>query len=164
MIEIHDNFLNKKDFDKLLEAFTQNNTPFYLQKSIIEYPKPDNHVQMFHILYENNIKSYLFDLIKPLIDKLKIKKLFKCKINLLLRTDNIVEHGYHIDFIKKPKDLYTSILYLNTNNGYTKFKKGVIVNSLRNRLIKFPNEKEHTGSTNNCEEPYRLVLNINYTL
>ena len=38
MIEIHDNFLNKKDFDKLLEAFTQNNTPFYLQKSIIEYP------------------------------------------------------------------------------------------------------------------------------
>ena len=83
---------------------------------------------------------------------------------LLFRTDNIVEHGYHIDFIKKPKDLYTSILYLNTNNGYTKFKKGVIVNSLRNRLIKFPNEKEHTGSTNNCEEPYRLVLNINYTL
>ena len=164
MIEIHDNFLNKKDFDKLLEAFTQNNTPFYLQKSIIEYPKPDKHVQMFHILYENNVKSYLFDLIKPLIDKLKIKKLFKCKINLLLRTDNIVEHGYHIDFIKKPKDLYTSILYLNTNNGYTKFKKGVIVNSLRNRLIKFPNEKEHTGSTNNCEEPYRLVLNINYTL
>ena len=39
-----------------------------------------------------------------------------------------------------------------------------MVNSLRNRLVKFPNEKEHTGSTNNCEEPYRLVLNINYKL
>ena len=104
MIEIQDNFLNKKDFNKIVEVFTHNNTPFYLQKSIIEYPKPDNYVQMFHILYENNIKSYLFDLIKPLIDKLKIKKLFKCKINLLFRTDNIVEHGYHIDFTKKPKD------------------------------------------------------------
>ena len=80
MIEIHDNFLNKKDFDKLLEAFTQNNTPFYLQKSFIEYPKPDNHVQMFHILYENNVKSYLFDLIKPLIYKLKIKNYLNVRL------------------------------------------------------------------------------------
>ena len=62
-----------------------------------------------------------------------------------------------------PQKLIREELF-NSQGSDTKFKKGVIVNSLRNRLIKFPNEKEHTGSTNNCEEPYRLVLNINYTL
>ena len=165
MIEIHDNFLNKEDFSKLLTVFTDNNTPYFIQQSILEYPEPDNYVQMFHVLYVNkNINSAFFDLIKPLIKKLKIKKLIKCKINLLFRTDNIIEHGYHIDLIDKPKNAYTSILYLNPNNGYTKFKNGVVVNSVANRLLKFKNNSEHTGSTNNCKEPYRLVLNINYIL
>ena len=87
MIEIHDNFLNKKDFDKLLEAFTQNNTPFYLQKSIIEYPKPDNHVQMFHILYENNVKREL--------ERLKVS------------TDNLSGVGNWIPFLQRSERDYS---------------------------------------------------------
>ena len=45
----------------------------------------------------------------------------------------------------------TSILYMNTNNGYTKFETGETVQSVENRLVTFSNHVQHTGSTNNCD-------------
>ena len=55
----------------------------------------------------------------------------------------------------------TSILYLNTNNGYTRFEDGTKVESVANRMVTFPNQMMHTGTTTTDSE-YRLVLNLNY--
>jgi len=56
----------------------------------------------------------------------------------------------------------TSILYINTNNGYTGFKTGEKFSSKENRLVTFDGHQLHTGTTNSCQQPYRCVLNINY--
>ena len=50
---------------------------------------------------------------------------------------------------------------MNTNNGYTKFETGEKVESVANRLVTFPNNMMHTGTT--CtDEQYRCVMNIDY--
>ena len=37
----------------------------------------------------------------------------------------------------------TSILYINTNDGYTKFEDGTIVESVENRLVTFDSRMKH---------------------
>ena len=69
----------------------------------------------------------------------------------------------HIDQdIKNNKKLKTAIYYVNTNNGYTKFKKNnKKIISEKNKLIIFDNDLEHTGST--CtDDRLRVVINFNY--
>ena len=82
----------------------------------------------------------------------------RVKLNLLTKTNEIVEHDYHKD--SESSDALTSILYLNTNNGYTRFKDKNI-KSEANTLITFPSATFHSGTT--CtDEGFRLVLNIVY--
>ena len=53
------------------------------------------------------------------------------------------------------------ILYMNTNNGFTKFEDGTVIESVANRFVTFPNHTEHTGTTTS-DSDYRLVINFNY--
>ena len=53
-------------------------------------------------------------------------------------------------------------MYLNTNNGYTLFEDGTKIDSVANRLVTFNNSTKHSDLTNTCDEPYRLVLNVDY--
>ena len=76
-------------------------------------------------------------------------------------TQKIIEHGFHIDNpISKTSKQKTAILYINTNNGYTKFKK-LKVNSEENKMIIFNSKEEHTGSSCTDQE-FRVVINFNY--
>ena len=55
----------------------------------------------------------------------------------------------------------TAILYINTNNGWTRFKKGARVKSIANRIVIFDSNLEHSGVT--CtDEKRRVVMNFNY--
>ena len=54
-----------------------------------------------------------------------------------------------------------SIFYINTNNGYTKFEDGTIVKSFANRLLTFPSNLKHCG-TSCTDERTRVVINFNY--
>ena len=66
--------------------------------------------------------------------------------------------GYHTDLTGST---HTSILYMNTNNGYTKFKKGGKVKSVENRMVIFPSDLEHQGFT--CtDNQRRVVINFNF--
>ena len=55
----------------------------------------------------------------------------------------------------------TSIFYMNTNNGYTEFEDGTKVESIANRIVSFPFNMEHTG-TSCTDEQTRIVINFNY--
>ena len=59
------------------------------------------------------------------------------------------------------KQWTTSIFYINTNNGYTKFKDGTKVESIANRMITFPANMEHCG-TSCTDKNIRIVINFNY--
>jgi len=56
---------------------------------------------------------------------------------------------------------WTSIFYVNTNNGCTVFEDGTEVKSVGNRLVTFPGNTLHTGR--NCtDEKCRVLINFNY--
>ena len=65
------------------------------------------------------------------------------------------------DTPEKLKYWSTSIFYVNTNNGYTKFEDGTKVESVANRLLTFPANMKHTG-TSCTDEKTRVVINCNF--
>ena len=156
MIEIRKNFLEKNVLDNINKTITSFDFPWYYSGIT---NREDKNKQFFHSFYFNsNINSNYFDLIRPILHELKPVCLFRIKLNLLPKTDKIIEHEYHTD-VDNDK-IITSILYLNTNNGYTKFKDKKI-KSEENKLVTFPSNLKHHGTTcTNANE--RLVLNIMY--
>ena len=66
--------------------------------------------------------------------------------------------GYHIDGYDCS---HTSILYMNTNNGWTHIKGYDRVKSVSNRMVIFDSNLKHTGVT--CtNEKRRVMINFNY--
>ena len=65
------------------------------------------------------------------------------------------------NFPEKLKQWTTSIFYVNTNNGYTKFEDGTKVESVANRMLTFPANMKHIG-TSCTDEQTRVVINFNY--
>ena len=165
---------------KIVDNFIPEDIFLEYSKSIIEIPwrvssvvregelgcegscnKLDNFM-LVHGFYNNNIPTseLYYQFIEPLLSHIKIKSLIRAKINLNPRTEKIVQHGYHVD--NELNNSFTSILYLNTNDGYTQFKEsGDKIESVANRLLTFPTSYYHTGST--CtNQKYRMTLNFNY--
>ena len=97
----------------------------------------------------------------PLLDKINPVAVARVKGNLYPCTDEIIEHGYHVDYEDSNSNAKTSIFYLNTNNGYTKLLDGTVIESIANRLLTFPTNMPHTSSTCN-DKQIRSNININY--
>ena len=119
---------------------------------------------MFDSFYKTNRPmSPFFDewsdiLFYPIIGDCVLDRI---KANLNVRTPEIIENKFHTDIIPPTKPFTTAIFYVNTNNGYTKFKDGTIVESVANRLVTFPVNKKHSGST--CtNKNVKVVVNLNY--
>ena len=168
MIDIKDNFLPLKEFEQLHSGFLRWDFPWYTSKVVNDNEQNDMfNMQFIHFFYERY--SPLGDqisMLQPIFQKLQPIAIFKIKANIMPNQGKIIEHGLHIDVTDtethKIKDhMKTSILYLNTNNGYTRFEGGTKVESVANRMVTFPNQMMHTGTTTTDSE-YRLVLNLNY--
>jgi len=167
-IEIVDNFLEQEEFDKLQTLImTANKFPwFYLDG--IDYKKDIDKFQFYHTFYDNSApcSSFMEQLhsILNLVDPISILRI---KANLLTRTPNIVENTFHVDIASWKfsseiiKQCTTSIFYMNTNNGYTKFEDGTKVESVANRMVTFPANMKHRG-TSCTDEKVRVVINFNY--
>jgi hypothetical protein len=162
--KIIDNFLSKELFDNIKNLLTNNvYFPWYLSHGVSE--TNDGNIQFCHTFYSNNEKtSNHFNVLEPVLEKFKTDSLVRIKANLLSKTNKIIEHGFHEDITYNNKNLIanTAVYYLNTNNGYTKFKdKNIIVNSVENRMLIFKSNLKHCGTT--CtDSDFRAVLNFNY--
>ena len=87
----------------------------------------------------------------------------RVKINLQTITPEIIKRTFHSDMagILGNNPYKTAIFYFNTNNGYTEFETGEIVESIANRIVIFDGRIKHRGTT--CtDQKTRVVLNINY--
>jgi GR25 family glycosyltransferase involved in LPS biosynthesis len=164
MYQIVDNFLNYNDFIEIKNLLLSKNFPWYYgvvveDDAIVEDQLGDAYnFQFTHVFYNNFLSNgeYYFKLEK-LLTKINPKSLLRIKANLSPRTDKIVEYGYHIDF----PDVISCIFYINTNNGYTKFKTGEIVDSVENRIVFFDSNHLHTGSS--CtDQDRRIAINLNF--
>ena len=163
-MKFEDNFLDRREFDKLqTEIMGDNFAWFYAD--IIDYEGQKDKFQFYHQFYFSNAPtSSVIELINPLVDKINPSILGKIKANLLTRTPNIVENEFHVDIgfsEEKMKQLSTSIFYVNTNNGYTEFEDGTIVESVANRVVTFSANMKHRG-TSCTDERTRVVINFNY--
>ena len=161
-MRIIENFLDEKDFKDLYSILISDQFPWYLNHGV-SYAGDDSGILFTHSVYKNNQFNSTFTLggLDIFKEKLGIVSLVRAKFNLLQKTHKIIQHEPHIDIPNPPNDLKTAILYLNTNNGYTQFESRK-VSSVANRLVVFKGSQSHFGTTNSCDAPYRIVLNLNY--
>jgi hypothetical protein len=157
-IDVIDNFLPQDQFNHIQDFLMGSWFPWYYNRSIIkeDYSK----FQFTHIFYKEKIEpSPFLSLFDNTQSILGVKKLFRIKSNLTVKTLYNQNTGFHIDdFIGSTK---TSLLYINTNNGGTKFHNYDIVNSVANRMVIFDSNIEHAGIT--CtDQNTRVVVNFNY--
>lgn len=160
-IKIIDNFLPEKEFAYIQEAmmsawfawFYNDHVTFKEEDHLI------NNFQFTHAFFANYEKSNQYQLIEPLIRKINPTGLVRVKANLGTRTEEHVEHGFHVDY--DVPNLTTAIFYINDNNGYTKFVDGKKVESKANRFIEFNSQKLHTG-VSQTDTKARVAINFNY--
>ena len=170
-IKIEDNYLQSFEFEEIYEAMVGViEFPWYYN-NFVDYQVngKDGDVRNFqftHMFYLNSTptddESIIF--IIPILRMLTPITLVRVKANLLTRTPKIVENEFHVDVgiaEKKLEQLTTSILYINTNNGYTEFEDGTRVKSVANRMVTFPANMKHRG-TSCTDENIRVVINFNY--
>ena len=164
-IELIDNFLSEENFGELQRIIFGSYFPWYYNSGVVYDTESDlNNYQFTHCFYTNySSHSDFFKILNPVIKIINPNSLIRIKANLLTKTDAHIEHGFHVDipYLKGHHQSTTAILYMNTNNGYTKFEDGTKIDSVENRLIVFDSRIMHTGST--CtDQKTRVVINFNY--
>ena len=166
--QIIDNFLPDYYFKQLQSRLLGAYFPWFHNEHILdEHIGKNNKSQFVHTLYdikpeyngETDCYSLIRDPLNIIRQKLNVTNLYRIKANLRTRSFfNRSGGGYHTDGFDCP---HTSIYYINTNNGYTKFKNNGKVKSVENRMVVFPSHLEHQGYT--CSDKLkRGVINFNY--
>ena len=168
MIDIKDNFLPIREFEQMHSELMAWNFPWYTSKVVNDSDQnAGNNMQFTHLFYERySPVDDTINILHPILRVIQPISIFKIKANIMPNQGKVIEHGYHHDvtdseFHSIKDHMKTSILYMNTCDGYTKFEDGTVVESVANRFVTFPNHTEHTGTTTSNSD-YRLVINFNY--
>jgi len=153
-------FLIKEIFNNIKNNIIHDNFfPWFLKEKLNENQENSALDSYFtHSFYlNNNINSDKFNLIKPLIDKLKAKALLRVVANFYYRTDKIVEHPMHCDYQFPHKG---ALLSLNTCDGFTILEDGTRVPSVENQLLHLATDKPHAStSTTNAKGRFNIIVN-----
>ena len=165
-MKIEDNFLEQTIFDELQACLMGDDFAWFYNDGIDVKGEDNDKFQFYHMFYKDNVPTSNFiEQLTPILEKINSFSLWRIKTNLLTRTPNIVENSFHVDSgdltDEKLKQWTTAIFYVNTNNGYTKFEDGTKVESVANRMVSFPANMKHTG-TSCTDEKTRVVINFNY--
>ena len=162
-MKVQDNFLRNDLFKFILNTINDTNFCWQCNKIVSEEKFQSDlkyNKQFVHKIYPSfGLYNEYYEIFQLVLLDLNIKELLRMKLNFIPRTEKIIRHGFHIDTEEYSK---TSILYFNTNDGYTEFEKtGEKVQSVANRIVTFDSSEKHLGTT--CTNDYaRLVLNINW--
>jgi hypothetical protein len=172
MYEVIDNFLPKDEFLNIKNTFfpqdlnNPNNFTWNYQKGIVRDPElgstgyeEDDWIYV-HPLYssDNGLKyDKFYSIVKPIVDKLNVKKLFDIRANLLVPTPKHIHHEFHTDR-KVPHSV--ALFYVTSCNGFTVLKDTTEVECKENRMLLFDGSIEHHSVTS-TDYP-RSVININY--
>jgi hypothetical protein len=162
-VKIIDNFLKKDVYLNIKKTIDLNTFPWFLNVKVgwsvdIKDLKDKYNYQFTHVFFGNNaINSNYFNMLKPILDKLKVKALIRIKANLNPISHKLVKCDIHND---QSFDCKVAVYYLNDNNGYTMVgnKK---VKSKANRMVIMNSKVKHYG-TNSTDCTNRMVINFNY--
>ena len=166
-IKTIDDFIGLEELDIILDNTIRDiYFPFFYYddkvQALNKNSSQHHNYQLVHTFYidgrPNSDRIHLFN---SIFNNLNVGSLCKVKMNLQMKSEELLEFEYHCDMGSEFKNCKTAVFYLNDNNGYTKFEDGQIVQSKKNRCVIFDQNIPHTGST--CtDSKYRLVLNVNY--
>ena len=164
-MKIEDDFLKQEEFDKIQKLMGEPSPfPWFYADRIVFEDDVDK-FQFIHAFYDNHMPMSPFsNELDSIINIIQPFSIVKIRAKLLTRTPEIVESTFHVDIPLLEENLKqwtTSIFYINTNNGYTKFEDGTIVESVANRMLSFPANMKHCG-TSCTDERRRIVINFNY--
>ena len=158
--KVVDNFLEENTFKQIQKYIEGPEFDWYYNDFVISNEYTENNFQLVHSFYKNySPTSKKSNLILPVVKKIDPKAIIRIKANMTTRENQIIEHGYHTDvhdFIGT-----TAVYYINTNDGYTKFKTGEKISSKENRIVFFKSDLLHTG-TNCTDKKHRIVINFNF--
>ena len=157
MIQIIDNFLPEEEFKSIQSFMMGGEFRWFYAKGRVT--KDDGEFHMVHMFFQPEIggNSEHLPIWNTFMNKVEAKKCERIKANLTFKTPTHESTTYHSDYL----DMKTAIFYINTNNGFTRFKNGETINSEKNKLLKFNSNLEHGGST--CTDTnVRIVINFNY--
>ena len=173
---ITDNFLAEEEFVQLRDVITR--LDFYWQFSpVVTFANEEASSPglFFHTVYDNNApnssfyNSHFLSILEQLnpesgIIREDVVILSRIKINLNYRLPEPYKYMFHLDITLEnhvAAQWTTSILYMNTNNGYTELEDGTKIESVENRLVSFASNIEHRGITQ-TDEQTRILINFNY--
>ena len=156
MIETKKNFLHKDELEPFNKLLLDNNFAWYYRPDS-ETGVKDGPYFIHTFFRDGSVNSEYFSLLEPVLFKIKLKNLIHARANLYLKKDKQVKSGFHIDF----PNMKTTIVYLNTNNGYTEFEDKTKIKSINNSAVTFNSNLKHRA-VYHTDKDYRLILNINY--
>ena len=170
-MKIIDNFLPEYQFKQLQSIILGDEFSWYWNDTIV-FPDEDGYnpkdYQFTHTIFDrrppwNGSDSDYYQILKhtSLFTLLGTNEFHRIKANLNPRTIFNKSGGWHVDVEGYPQIKNTAVYYLNTCNGYTKFKKGGKVKSVANRMVIFDSKLIHQGYT--CtDQKRRVVMNFNW--
>lgn len=167
-IEVIDNFLDPHEFEELKDfIFHPDENSNMRMNWVMNYGvtnADEDSFQFNHMFYADGApQSDQMNLLVPILTKIpNLLSMLRIKANLLTRTLNHEQHGYHVDMHDAQGLPHKSaIFYCNTNNGWTQFENGTKVESIANRMVMFDGQLKHC-SVSQTDEPFRVVINFVY--
>jgi hypothetical protein len=166
MIEIADNFLPLEQLQELQTHLLGLAWPWYYNGFIDNKEEEKDNLAKSQFVYpffhQKNWVNSGEKIIQPITRRINPIAWLRIKANLGLWTPEPLTNTLHIDQIGMGAiPFFTSIYYVNTNNGKTIFEDGTEVQSVANRLVTFPGNTMHTGCS--CtDEKRRVLINFNY--
>ena len=161
-VEVYDNFLPSYQFDLIQSFFMGENAAWYWKDNAVFKNEPGDDYQFNTAIYDYGREFDCFPLVEPCIAKLGCSAIGRIKANLRPKTLFHRKTFYHTDNIySDSNNKFTSIFYVNTNNGWTDFKNRPRIKSVANRMVVFPCSLKHRGVS--CtDQTKRVVINFNY--
>ncbi len=158
MINVINNFLNNNEFFEIQKLLSSKKFPYFLTENYKVLTHP--------IIYKTEYSLFLESLISKLSEQLKVKTILSSETYLIIKD----KENLSLNIGKKdPYDIslndnsLTSLLYINSNNGYTQILGKDKIDPVQNRLLTFSSNisYEETTPTN---EPFKSVIKLTYYL
>jgi hypothetical protein len=153
-------FIQEREvFEGITKSIMSPNFPWFFSKTTANVN--DNADCLFyHWLYQdgNQMSEHFNSILMPLLGRLHINSLLRCKINLYTKKSKHIKTAFHTD---SPEPHNVALFSINTNNGYTLFKNKERAPSIENTMVLFNGQIPHC-SVAQTDEHVRINININY--
>jgi hypothetical protein len=165
---ITDDFLKEEWFVELRDTLLAKTFPWFFSSVNVYDDDDEENTPGFlcHIVFTKNVPtSELYEpQFLPILNVLEVSIVSRIMINLNWRLPKPFVSTFHLDTAmieQQTAGWTTSILYINTNNGYTELETGERIECIANRLVTFPANIKHRVCTQ-TDTQKRILINFNY--